>query len=389
MVARSGSILIVDDENIVRKSLCRILSREGYHCEEANCADQAVKRLENNAIDLIILDIRMPGKSGLELLPEIKDKYPETAVIMVTAVTEIETAILCMKQGAADYVTKPFNLDDVLLAVNQSLEKRDQELISKKRQRSLEQRLQTENEQKTGFLQSVAHEIKTPLTAIIASSELLDEEISQTNPDQKLRIISNIARSARSIDDRVSRFIDYERMQLGKLELQKQPTEIEPLIKETTSRFLPLFAQRDQSLYVDIEETLPKLHVDKGKIEEILYNLLSNANNYSHQSGSITLRAEIKDRRVVVQVEDSAPVINDNEKDRLFEPYYRGQDAEQIDRIPGLGLGLTIAKKLVELHGGNMWIDTKTGKGNVFTFSLPINGGPMLSPNTCTHFCQC
>jgi signal transduction histidine kinase len=373
-VTRSANILIVDDENIVRKSLRRRLSKEGYHCEEADGAEQALKRLDDNKIDLIILDIRMPGKSGLELLPEIKDRYPDIAVIMITAVMETEVAVDCMKQGATDYVTKPFNLDKVLLVVDQALQKRNLERKNREHFQSLEQRLQAENEQRTGFLQSVAHEIKTPLTAIIASSELLDEEISLTNPDQKLRIVSNIARSAKSIDDRLSRLINYNRMQTGKLELQKQPTEIAILIKDTASRLLPFLARRDQSLYLDIKDALPQMELDKGKLEEILSNLLSNAINFSHQGGRITVHAEAVDNKVFIKVEDSAPIINDDEKDRLFEPYYRGEDSEQIDRIPGLGLGLTVAKKLVELHGGEMWIDTNLGKGNIFAFSLPING---------------
>jgi signal transduction histidine kinase len=373
-VTRSANILIVDDENIVRKSLRRRLSKEGYHCEEADGAEQALKRLDDNKIDLIILDIRMPGKSGLELLPEIKDRYPDIAVIMITAVMETEVAVDCMKQGATDYVTKPFNLDKVLLVVDQALQKRNLERKNREHFQSLEQRLQAENEQRTGFLQSVAHEIKTPLTAIIASSELLDEEISLTNPDQKLRIVSNIARSAKSIDDRLSKLINYNRMQTGKLELQKQPTEIAILIKDTASRLLPFLARRDQSLYLDIKDALPQMELDKGKLEEILSNLLSNAINFSHQGGRITVRAEAIDNKVLIKVEDSAPIVNDDEKDRLFEPYYRGEDSEQIDRIPGLGLGLTVAKKLVELHGGEMWIDTNLGKGNIFAFSLPING---------------
>jgi putative two-component system response regulator len=118
------NILIVDDEAVVRKSLSRTLARDSYRCDEAANADEAFVKLAGSPFDLTILDIKMPGKSGLELLPEVKTKYPNTAVIMVTAVTDIGVVTQCMKAGAVDYIPKPFDLDEVSLSVKQSLEKR-------------------------------------------------------------------------------------------------------------------------------------------------------------------------------------------------------------------------------------------------------------------------
>ncbi len=374
MAARHESILIVDDENVLRKSLRKKLSREDYHCDEAGSADEALEILESNPADLIILDIRMPGKSGLELLPEIKDKYPDVAVIMVTAINETGTAVECMKRGAADYVIKPFDLNDVLSAVDRALQKRDLELKIKNHQRSLEQKIRAElssrNEQKTEFLHAVAHEIRTPLTAIIASSELLDEAMSSTDIDQRLRMVSNITRGARLIDDKVSELIDYSRMRAGELGLQVQPVEIDLLVREMASRFLPLFAGRSQSLQLDIESSLPQLEADRDKLEEILFNLLSNANRFSASGGSITLRVRNSDNGVIIEVEDSAQIITEAEREKVFDPYYRIAGAGKGGQIPGLGLGLTITKKLVELHGGEMWVDSKPGEGNIFAFSL-------------------
>jgi signal transduction histidine kinase len=379
MVTRCESILIVDDEHIVRRSLSAILSREGYHCEEADGAEKALQRLESTAFDLTILDIRMPGKSGLELLPELKDRYPDMAVIMFTAVKDVDAAVNSMKDGAIDYITKPFNLNGILHTVKEALQRRNEELQIRNNQRSLEQslraELQRENEQKTKFLHSVAHEIKTPLTAIIASSELLSEAVSSPDADQKIRIVGNIARSARSMNERLTRLIHYSQIQGGTIELKTKTIELDALIRQTVSSYLPIFASRDQKLCLDMEGPIPKLEADQGKVEEILANLLYNANNYSHRGGTITLHVKAVDSKVVVMVEDSAPSITEEEKRRLFEPYYRGKDADRINRIPGLGLGLTIARKLVELHGGEMWLEPRKGEGNIFAFSLPLTAG--------------
>ena len=118
------NILVIDDEAIIRRILRTRLSEEGYQCEEASDAGQAMNKLGEKPFALAILDIKMPGKSGFELLPELKAQYPDTMVIMATATAEIQTAINCMKSGAYDYFTKPFNLDEVMLGVERALEQR-------------------------------------------------------------------------------------------------------------------------------------------------------------------------------------------------------------------------------------------------------------------------
>jgi len=134
MTTQQGKILIVDDEELARKVIHRKLSNEGYYCLEAANANQALAKLKRNSIELAILDIKMPGKSGIELLPEIREHYPDTAVIMATALTDTDTAFQCMRQGACDYVTKPLNLDEVVLSVDRALEMRRLRLIESEKQ---------------------------------------------------------------------------------------------------------------------------------------------------------------------------------------------------------------------------------------------------------------
>jgi putative two-component system response regulator len=140
-------LLIVDDEAAIRKLLCQKLSREGYQCKEANNAEQASNILETSPIALVILDIKMPGKSGTELLPEIKSGYPDTAVIMATAVTDVNAAIQCLKQGADDYILKPFNLEVLSLAVQRALEKRRLQLEIKEYQQYLEDKVEEQTKE--------------------------------------------------------------------------------------------------------------------------------------------------------------------------------------------------------------------------------------------------
>jgi putative two-component system response regulator len=156
MAEKEEEILIVDDEETIRNLLRQALSGEGYHCEEADGAGQAMDRLKSRAVALVLLDIKMPGKWGTELLPELKASYPDTAVIMATAVTDIHIAIQCMKQGAYDYVTKPFNLDEVLLSVDRALERRRLELENRDYQQHLEQKVEEQaNRIRASFLSAI------------------------------------------------------------------------------------------------------------------------------------------------------------------------------------------------------------------------------------------
>ena len=138
------TVLIVDDEAVIRKLLRQKLSKEGYGCQEADTAEEALNRLGASPIDLVILDIMMPGKSGIEVLPEIKASYPDTVVIMATAVNDINVAIQCLNQGADDYLCKPFNLEEVNLSVQRALEKRRLQLKIKEYQQYLEKKVEAQ-----------------------------------------------------------------------------------------------------------------------------------------------------------------------------------------------------------------------------------------------------
>ncbi len=156
MKGKQGVILLVDDEELIRRLLYKKLSAEGYRCEQAANAEQALEKLKEDSIELVILDIKMPEKSGVELLPEIKAKYPDTAVIMATAVSDANVAINCMKAGAYDYVTKPFNLDEVSFSVERALEKRRLELENQDYQQHLEQRVEEQAQKiRTSFFNAV------------------------------------------------------------------------------------------------------------------------------------------------------------------------------------------------------------------------------------------
>lgn len=147
MTGKGFKILVVDDEATVRRLLCQRLSREGYKCEEASSAEQALENMKEGPADVVILDIKMPGKSGMELLPELRAAYPDTAVMMATALNDINISIQCMKEGAYDYICKPFNLAEVVMSVKGVLEKKQLEREIKEYQRYLEEKVEEQTKE--------------------------------------------------------------------------------------------------------------------------------------------------------------------------------------------------------------------------------------------------
>jgi len=197
MLDQQETLLIVDDEAVIRRMLHQKLSREGYQCEEADAAEQVLNTLATNPIALVILDIKMPGKSGIELLPEIKSGYPDTAVIMATAVNDINVAIQCLKQGADDYLCKPFNLEEVSLAVQRALEKRRLKLEIREYQQFLEEKV----EEQTGEIRKI---FLGAIEALVSALEAKDKYTgghSRRVTEMALAIGSELGLSAQDMED--------------------------------------------------------------------------------------------------------------------------------------------------------------------------------------------
>ena len=240
-------------------------------------------------------------------------------------------------------------------------------------ERTARSELQKQDEQKTEFLHGVAHELKTPLTAIISSSELLSEGSSIAS-GLRQKLIHNIRQSAESMNRRVAELLDLATMQIGELKIEPEPLEMTHIITEVASQLRVLFKSKKQTLTLEMPDSLPKVKADRGKLEQVLFNLLSNANKFSPTGKNVILRAKQADGKIIVEIEDSAPAVTEDDKRRLFDPYYRGDDPEKRERFAGLGLGLSISRKLVELHQGDIWVENKPTKGNIFAFSLPVLG---------------
>lgn len=197
MEAVKERILVVDDEVFIRKLLLRKLIKEGYECEEAESADEALKKLDTRLCDLVISDIRMPDKSGMELLNELKLNYPDISVIMATAVSEMNMAIQCLKQGADDYICKPFDLDQVKISVQRSLEKRKLQVTIKEYQSHLEEKI----EQQTVEIRKLSLGAIESLVIALESKDQYTAGHSRRVTEISIAIAKEMALSDKQLDD--------------------------------------------------------------------------------------------------------------------------------------------------------------------------------------------
>jgi signal transduction histidine kinase len=184
-----------------------------------------------------------------------------------------------------------------------------------------------------------------------------------------LKIPKNISRSAASLQNRLSELINLSKNKEETFGISKKEFDFSRLAAEVADQVLSLVKQKNQRLTMEVAPYM-KIHADDQRIEQVLLNLLSNAIKFTPEGGDIFLKADKDGKRLVVNVQDSGPGIPNEEKKKLFVPYYH----PSTDRsgIPGLGLGLAISKQIVELHGGAIWVQSDVGKGSTFSFSLPL-----------------
>jgi signal transduction histidine kinase len=219
------------------------------------------------------------------------------------------------------------------------------------------------------FLSALSHELKTPLTAIIASTGLLIEELEKSGDEKLLKVAQNISRSSVSLQNRLAELLSLSRNKDEAFGINRKLVDFTRLASDVADQVSSLTRQRKQTLNLEVPQGL-KVVADDQRVEQILLNLLSNAIKFTPEGGQIYLRASNEGNRLVVKVQDTGAGIPIDEKQKLFRPYYH----LSTDRasIPGLGLGLAITKQLVELHGGTIWVQSEVGKGSTFSFSLPL-----------------
>jgi signal transduction histidine kinase/CheY-like chemotaxis protein len=233
-------------------------------------------------------------------------------------------------------------------------------------------RLEAASRHKSQFLANMSHELRTPLNSIIGFSEvLLDESLGALSAEERREFLGNILSSGRHLLRLINDILDLSRIEAGRVELRLERLALAEMIEGVLTTVRPLAAKKQISIDVDLDPTLSTLVADTGKVKQILYNLLANAIKFTGEGGRAGLRLTRQASEAWFAVWDTGIGIEPADQARIFEEFQQ-VETTTARQYEGTGLGLALAKKFVELHGGRIWVDSTPGEGSTFTFTLPI-----------------
>ncbi len=357
-------ILMVEDELIIARSLDRKLQDLGYSVVDiVSSGAAAIKSAEQLQPDLILMDIVIKGElDGIETAAIIKNESA-IPVIFVTAYADDDTLERAGKTGSYGYILKPFQEREINATIKIALAKHQEHL---KISQSLSI-LEAVNKDKSRILASVSHDLRNPLTTILTSTGLLKEYGHKFPQEKQEKHFERIYGAVKNMNQLLEDVLVWSKIDLGKLSFQPSPLDAIAFCQNLIEEF-KIIATPQHTLTLSATEEYIELISDEKILLHILGNLLSNAIKYSPQGGTISLEV-MRDRTLVIfRIQDQGIGIPADYQAQLFQPFER---AKNVCNISGTGLGLWIVKHSVDLHGGQISVDSVVGVGTTFTVTLP------------------
>ncbi|OGP88792.1 MAG: hypothetical protein A2156_07275 [Deltaproteobacteria bacterium RBG_16_48_10] len=384
-------ILIVDDEKEIRSLLSKALAKfGGYQIEVAEDGEQALKKMEGHRFDLVLTDLAMPRMDGLKLIDQIATAQPNTLIVLMTGHGSIDSAIEAMKRGASDYLTKPLNLNELVIRLHKVLEERTRFMSLKDYAAELEranQDLKRIDQMKSEFVSVASHELRTPLASIKNAVQLILKGKTGEINEAQTKFLSMAERNIDRLTNILNDLLNCSRIESGKIEIKLEDLELKGILESTTSSLKPQADAKSIRLETVLSKNLPLVYGDREKIEQILTNLIGNALKFTPEGGQILISAEPYQpsreegtgQMVSVSIKDTGIGISEEHRQAIFEKFYQVEGSLHRS-VGGTGLGLAITKGLVETMNGKIWVESELGKGSAFTFSLPVSKGERREP---------
>jgi signal transduction histidine kinase len=384
-------LMVVDDEENLRITTAAILEQEGYIVDTASSGNEAVALLANADYDLVLTDLHMEAGEGLMVLNEIRRNAPLTISVVLTGFASVESAIAALQEGAYDYLVKPCDIETMKHTIRRGVEHRRLMLAEQKARADLEQlnqdlemritertaeltRLNFElaeaNRAKDVFLATLSHELRTPLTPVVGWIKLLRSgNLDSKSIVQALDAIErNAWLQARLIDD----LLDTSRIATGKLQFEPRPTDLNSAVKAALETILATAASRNIDLSIDLSPATLVVMGEPVRLQQIAWNLVSNAIKFTDPGGKVTVKTESKDAVARLVVSDTGVGISPDFLPHVFDRF-RQADGSTSRRHGGLGLGLAIADALAKMHGGRLEAYSEgVGQGSSFSFEIGL-----------------
>jgi two-component system sensor histidine kinase/response regulator len=356
-------ILIIDDEEVVLDSCRLILRNENYKISTVSNGELGLQLLPEFKPDLVFVDLKMPGLSGFEVLKKISVIDPNIVSIVITGFSTISSAVDAMKNGAYDFLPKPFTPDEFRLITSRGLDRRKLvlETISLKREKEM---------LKEHFAAVVSHELKSPLASVQQNLYLLEAELAdKLDNDQK----AHIERMKTKITDLINLIHTWLRVisvDVNKLRDNFQQISIENVISKATENVQQHAIRKDISIINSLISSPSLIIGDEGTLVEAIGNLLGNAIKFSRVSSQIQIKTETIEGFLVISISDNGVGIAKEDLPYIFEDFFTGDTGQIVEKSSGLGLAIT--RRIIEAHHGTIMARSEFGQGSTFTINLPV-----------------
>jgi signal transduction histidine kinase len=370
-------LVIVDDEARFREAISKRLDRRGIRVRAAGNGPECLSLLEESPADVVVSDVKMPGMDGLALLQQIRERYPDTQVILLTGHATTADGVAGIKSGAFDYLTKPVEFDHLLSKIRQAHEtvlwQEERRKEAEFREKVEQQMIITERLAALGTLATgVAHEINNPLAIIRESAGWLGLILAKEK-DMPRR--ADVEKALDKIEKGVERARRITHQLLGfvqKNESVAAEVDLDALAEESLQLVAREAVNKEISITKETESGNVTVFTDPYQIRQVLLNLITNAIHATGKGGRITLGMKKAGDAVCITVADTGEGIPRENLKKIFEPFFTTKSPGK-----GTGLGLFVTRSILERLGGTMEVESQVGKGTVFTVCLPRYGKGM------------
>ncbi len=390
-------ILIIDDEESICWLLGKLFNENGFETESALTGKEALDKLSKTFFNIALLDINLPDIEGISLVESFKKIQGDIEIVLITGYASVDTAIQALNKGVYAYIKKPIKTGDLLIIVKNIITK--QKLINdkrrteqklreskdnlekevKKRTKELEVALEQQklyldqileaSKSKTEFMAIMSHELRTPLNSIIGFTDLILEgsygHLSEVQSD----FLYDIKNSSLHLLNLINNILEISEIEAGQLNLNFQEFSLNNTINEVVNIIKPIYSKKQLKFTVKLLEDELMIYADPVRFKEVLLNLLDNSIKFTN-NGEITLIIDEKNDNWIFSVRDTGIGIAKDNYSLIFQPFKRIITPENISST-GSGLGLSLAKRLVELHNGQIWYESEENRGSTFYFTIP------------------
>jgi len=368
------NVMVVDDEPGIRSGVSRILNDFtvsypfmdadiGFQVIETSTGEEAVEVVKSRPLDIVLLDNKLPGMQGTEVLDFINKNNPDILVMMITSYASLELAIKATNNGAYDFIPKPFTPQEL----KSSLENVSKHLFL----RGMTKKLNKEGKEiRYQFLSVLSHELKAPLNAVEGYLRMMqDKELGENIADYDQVIDRSFSR-IKGMRNLIMDLLDFTKIRLEKKKDKFELVELKEIAQNAIEAISPYAIQKDVEITLnDINNAT--IDADPGDIEILFNNLISNAVKYNVKGGKVEVELNVENKKIIILVKDTGIGMEEDEKKELFNEFFRVRK-EQTKDITGSGLGLSIVKNIVDLYNGDIKVESNVGKGSTFSVILPV-----------------